>query len=89
MEHFTADYCNGIRQPIDKAGIEEALQEIEKNMAYTQADIKVYDDNGDIVALSKWYGVEPSEDDIPLATFGTFGFYDSWIDPTTWDYLNI
>lgn len=87
IEKYTIDYCNGMRNEIEVDSLATALQEAQKNMSYTQCDTKILNADGEAVALSKWYGAQPSKDDTPLETFGTYGFYDSWIDPETYDYI--
>lgn len=49
-------------------------------LAYTQTDVKIQTEDGEDVAVLKWYGVKPEEDDVVTAQFGDYGFYGEWVD---------
>lgn len=42
--------------------------------------MKIQTGDGEDVAVLKWHGVQPEEDDVVTARFGDEGFYGEWID---------
>jgi len=74
------NYCNGFVENVDCANLDEAKDLAVQGMSYTQANVRIESGEGELLSTSHWYGVEPNEDDTPLETFGTFGFYGDWVD---------
>lgn len=52
----------------------------EDGLAYTQTDVRIQTEDGEDMAVLKWYGVKPEEDDVVTAQFGDYGFYGEWVD---------
>ena len=49
--------------------------------AYTQQDITIEDEAGNVVAIRRWYGVQYNKDEDDAETpicFGDFGYYADW-----------
>lgn len=67
----------------EAATLEEAKQLALDGMAYTQENITIETEDGEVIATARWYGVEPSEEDyeagIVLEEIGG-GFYELWDD---------
>jgi len=64
----------------DAYSLDEAKKLAELGICYTQQSIDIYDREGEeIVATLPWYGVEPGDDDDPVAEIGG-GFYGQWVD---------
>lgn len=63
--------------------LEEAKEIAIDLMTYTQQDITIETEDGEVVTRSRWYGVKPSEEDYEaghvLAEIGG-GFYTLWDD---------
>lgn len=81
MVNYYINYNTGAGNKWVNGTLEEAMQEAENGLAYTQIGVTIEDENGKIVAYLPWYEVEPSEDDIVTCQFGSFGFYGEWILP--------
>lgn len=77
-KHYTIDYGTGVTHELDGT-LEEAQAHAVSEMRFTQEDVKIYE-NGGIAQVSRWYGVDPTEDDEALVTFGDSGFYAPWQD---------
>lgn len=77
---FIIDYCNGFNETVECADLEEAKSLAVDGMSYTQANVNIKSKDGDLLATSHWYGVEPGEDDEVLERFGNRGFYSSWVE---------
>lgn len=60
--------------------LEEAKKLAELGICYTQESINIFDrEEEETIAMLPWYGVEPGEDDDPVAEIGG-GFYGQWVD---------
>lgn len=59
--------------------LEEAMELAERGLSYTQESVCIYDGE-EVITKLPWYGVEPSEDDVVTAKFGTSGFYGEWME---------
>ena len=77
---YVINYCNGITENVECADLEAAKEAAVQGMNYTQANVKIENTEGELLSTSYWYGVEQSEEDTPLETIGTFGFYGEWVD---------
>ncbi len=63
--------------------LEDAMQEADKGIAYTQNDITIFGESGEIVALRPWCGVpfnpdETEETEDEIIDFGAFGYFGAW-----------
>ncbi|RUS47854.1 hypothetical protein ELR57_07220 [Cohnella sp. AR92] len=74
---LTIDYGTGVVHTVE-GDLNEAKVAALEGMAYTQQDVRILDDNGAEILISRWYGVEPAEDDEVLTQFGSYGFYSEW-----------
>lgn len=77
---YYIDYGTGAGNEYVEGTLDEAKKVAEVGLSYTQTDVKVQTEDGEDVAILKWYGVQPSEDDIVTAQFGDYGFYSEWVD---------
>lgn len=59
--------------------LDELMNEVLKEVTYTQESIKIENEDGNVVARLPWYGVSADEDDTILVDFGSNGFYGEWI----------
>jgi len=76
---LTIDFGTGVAQ----SGImtlDDAKEMAHDEMTYTQEHVSIYSDDGQLLAISRWYGVLPTEDDDVLETFDDYGFYAEWTD---------
>lgn len=64
-----------LKEPVS---LEEGKKEAYEMIAYSKENIYLLDEDGEVIAYSKWYGVKPSENDEVLYQFGDFGFYTNW-----------
>ena len=58
--------------------LESLKDQVVSELSYTQCSVTIEDEDGNEIACLPWYGVEPDEEDIVTAQFGTFGFYGDW-----------
>lgn len=79
MKYFI-NYGTGAGNEYVEGTLDEAKKVAEDGLSYTQTDVKVQTEDGDDVAILKWYGVQPNEDDVVTAQFGDYGFYSEWSD---------
>ncbi len=77
---YYINYGTGAGNEFVDGTLEEAKKAAEEGLAYTQEDVKIQTEDGEDVAVLKWYGVQPEEDDIVTARFGDEGFYGEWVD---------
>lgn len=75
------NYGTGAGNEYVEGTLEDAKKTAEEGLSYTQEDVKIQTEDGEVVAVLKWYGVKPEEDDIVTAQFGEYGFYGDW-----WEY---
>ena len=79
MEKYTINYQNGFTSEF-LGTLEEAKLEALDGMSYTQASVSIEKD-GEVVTTSRWYGVEPTQEDhdnnAVLEEIGG-GFYGDW-----------
>ena len=80
---YNIDYGCGNYDDSGYESIEAAMEAADEAASYTQRDITIEDENGDIVAVRIWWGVAYDEEDEgcycedPIC-FGDFGFYSDW-----------
>lgn len=77
---YYIDYGTGAGNEYVEGTLDEAKKVAEDGLSYTQTDVKVQTEDGEDVAILKWYGVQPNEDDVVTAQFGDYGFYSEWSD---------
>lgn len=84
MNKFKINYHTGIEEEVEVADLQEAKEVAQKGIAYTQANVTIETLDGEVLATSRWYVVEPTEEDIEdglvLEQIGSYGFYQTWDD---------
>lgn len=79
MSKFIINYGTGAGNE-ETSDFELAMETADNGAAYTQQNIKIEDENGNVIAQRTWYGticgIEECENPI---SFGTFGFYADWV----------
>lgn len=60
--------------------LQQAKRAAVRNAAYTQRDMSILSEDGEEVAVVRWYGLAAGEDCPPLVSFGDFGHYAQWND---------
>jgi hypothetical protein len=78
MEKYLVDFGTGAGNEYAET-LEDAKRIAEANLAYTQQDVDIYEDDT-LVTTLRWWGVQPEQDDVVTAQFGSFGFYGQWSD---------
>lgn len=77
---YYINYCTGAGNEYVVGTLEDAKKTAEESLSYTQEDVRIQTEDGEDVAVLKWYGTTPAEDDIVTARFGDSGFYGEWWD---------
>lgn len=84
MKKFNINYHTGIEEEVEVADLQEAKEIAKEGIAYTQAKVTIETLDGEVLATSQWYGVEPTEEEIEdgmvLEQIGSYGFYQVWDD---------
>lgn len=82
MQTFIINYNNGFTIELEGNDLREVQKVAEEQMSYTGQNITIETEDGQILAVSRWYGYEPSEgekeDGFVLTEFGNSGFYGTW-----------
>lgn len=78
MGKYYVNYNTGAGNFEVEGTLEEAIEEANVNLAYTQENVSIEQD-GEQIAFLPWWGVTPEEDDIVTERFGNFGFYGEWV----------
>ena len=85
MTKYYINYHTGAGDRIIEAkDIYEAMDAADKGAAYTQCDITIEDDQGNMLATRRWYGVKYNQDEdytddgTSVIEFGDYGYYDHW-----------
>lgn len=80
MTNYIINYNNGFTEEFEGT-LDQAKVAAQEGMSYTQASVTIEQD-GQVVATSQWYGVQPTEEDFDnnnvLEEIGN-GFYSDWI----------
>lgn len=80
MERFKVDYGTGAGDSYH-ATIDEAKIAAKDGMTYTQQNVKIIDtDTDEVVAISRWWSVDPNDESDVLCQFGSSGYYAGWQD---------
>lgn len=74
---FVIDYNTGVKHTIKAYDLDEAKEQAQEQLSYTQESVNIYQ-NGELVATLPWYGVTPEEDAVVTEQFGDYGFYGEW-----------
>lgn len=77
---YYINYGTGAGNECVDGTLDEAKKAAEEGLTYTQTDVKIQTEEGDDVAVLRWYGVQPEEDDVVTTKFGDSGFYAEWLD---------
>ena len=78
---YRINYGTGAGDETVNGTLEQAMKVADDGAAYTQRDIRIEDENSDLVALRHWWGVkyDPDEsDETDIIGFGDFGYYGEW-----------
>lgn len=79
---YTINYHTGVGNTEEET-LELAMKKADEGAAYTQQNITIEDETGNVVAVRKWWGVgyDPEQtEDAPedIIQFGNFGYYGAW-----------
>ena len=79
MPKYHIHYNTGAGDFTVSGTLEQAMQQADAGAAYTQQDITISDNHGNIIARRPWYGTLTGIDDQsdPIQ-FGDFGFFADW-----------
>ena len=78
MGKYYVNYNTGAGNFEFEGTLDDAMKKAEEGICYTQQDVDIKNEEGNIVACLPWWGVEPEEDDYVTEQFGSFGFYGEW-----------
>jgi hypothetical protein len=78
MKKYYINYNTGAGNFEFEGTLDDAKKKAEEGICYTQQDVYIKNEEGNIVACLPWWGVEPEEDDYVTEQFGSFGFYGEW-----------
>jgi hypothetical protein len=83
-QEYRINYHTGAgNETINTDDIATVMDKADEGAAYTQENISITDENGNLVAIRRWYGVaynpDTDEESNPII-FGTFGYYSDWQD---------
>lgn len=82
MKNLIINFNNGFTIDVEVEDLNEAKGIAEEQMSYTQQNVSIETEDEQVLAVSRWYGYEPSEeekeDGIVLVEFGNSGFYGIW-----------
>ena len=87
---YYVDFKTGRGNQIVEGTLEEAIKVATENIAYTKENVCIYDYEeykkfGNFIqplAISYWVDTFPEEDEEqeePIATFGSFGYYEPFV----------
>lgn len=80
MKRYIINYHTGAGNLEVETDDIQHVKEVAKNgITYTQENVTIEDVEGNVLFVSRWYGIHPEEYDRPLAIFGN-GFYEEWIE---------
>ena len=82
---YVINFNNGMGpQPPEFETLAEAKAAALDMAGFTQTSIEILGHNDEIVTVSEWFGVAPTEEEIESGTvlvrFGTEGYYQLWND---------
>lgn len=76
---FIINYQTGVTEEIE-GDLQAAKEAAVAGFSYTEENVSIQTEEGETVATSRWYGVEPEEDDSVLVQYADYGFYQTWDD---------
>lgn len=84
MSKYYVNYGTGAGNEWVEGTLDEVMAIADNGATYTQADIKIMDENDNLIAIRRWWGVkfDPEESDCSedeIISFGDFGYYDAWL----------
>lgn len=79
MEKFIINYHTGVTEEVEVSSLDQAQEAAQEGMTYTQEKVTIESAEGEVLATSYWYSVQPGEDDEVVASIGEFGFYGDWV----------
>ena len=64
----------------ETATLIDAMEYADECASYTQQDIEIVNDAGDVEAVRRWWGIEAgaNEQEEDIISFGKFGHYGPW-----------
>lgn len=67
--------------------LDDAMRFADANACYTQQNITIEDEDGNIICERHWWGTAIDDDDdlIDPIDFGAYGYYDDWLDGNIFD----
>lgn len=82
VESFYIEYFTGAGNKVVTGSIDDAKRAAADGMRYTQQDVVIcegdhYEDDNLLIS-SAWNGIEATDEDDVLVTYGDFGFYSEW-----------
>lgn len=80
MKKYVINYHTGVTNVVEVDSLQEAKEIAQDGMTYTQENVTIETEDGEVITKSRWYGAAPDEDDQVLMQFGDYGFYQIWID---------
>lgn len=79
---YYINYNTGAGNETVEGTLEDAMQKAVEGLEYTQQNVNIYiadsASDDEPVAILRWYGCTPTEDDVVTCQFGDFGFYGEW-----------
>lgn len=82
MKNLIINFNNGFTTEVEVKDLNEAKEIAEEQMGYTQQNVSIETEEGEVLAVSRWYGYEATEEEkeegIVLEEFGNSGFYAIW-----------
>ncbi|MED4352196.1 hypothetical protein P9265_07585 [Schinkia azotoformans] len=79
MEKYIINYHTGVMKQVEVESLNEAKEIAKEGIAYTQENVTIESEGGEVITAANWYAVEPEEDDEVLVQVGG-GFYQVWTD---------
>jgi hypothetical protein len=84
MEYYI-NYNTGAGDETISGTLKDAMKAADEGAAYTQVDITIEDNNGNVIAVRSWWGTayDPDEADYSedeAICFGSFGHYGAWAE---------
>ena len=82
MKNLIINFNNGFTIDVEVEDLNEAKEIAEEQMSYTQQNVTIQNEDRQLLAVSRWYGYEATEeekeDNLVLVEFGNSGFYGIW-----------
>ena len=75
---YTVRFGTGVGDYTSGKPLDELMQQVARDVTYTQQDVRIEDECRNCVARLPWYGTKADGDAVTV-DFGDFGFYGAWI----------